>query len=173
MKIHYITPFSTDKNIGKEYNERISELPDDCYIVLRDGDTMFLRSDWGEQIAKIIEQNPEYSLITGVTNRIGLSDLLVKDMFDEDSIQKHIDKANELFSYDVKPCSVAPGMLMIFHKSVWQKIKFVENTLSFDGYFSQEVRRNNIKIGKAIGLYILHLYRYGHQNPRTYLTHLK
>jgi hypothetical protein len=175
MKIHYITPFSSDGNIGKEYNERISELPDDCYIVLRDGDTMFLRSDFGKHIEQIILDNPDYKLITCMTNRIGLPGLCVKDMFDEYNLLKHLNKANELYEQNgtkVKPCLIAPGMLMIFHKSVWQKVKFKEKSIYFDKEFSAGVRRLKMTIGYATGLYLLHLYRMGKENPRVYKKHL-
>lgn len=175
MKIHYITPFSTDNNIGKEYNDRISDLPDDCYIVLRDGDTMFLRSDFGEHIEQIINHNSKYHLITCMTNRIGLPNLLVKGMFDEIDITEHLRKANELYDLnylDVKPCLVAPGMLMIFHKSVWNKVKFQEKSIYFDKQFSNDVRRLGMSIGCATGLYIFHLYRLGKENPRFYKKHL-
>lgn len=175
MIIHYITPFSASKNIGKEYNERISELPDDCYIVLRDGDTMFLTPDWGRQIESIITANPDYSIITCKTNRLGLPDL-VADFMDHSEISKHIDCANEvwdLFKTIISPTPIAPGMLMIFHKSVWEQNKFKEKSIYFDREFSASVIAKGGKIGVALGLYIFHLYRWGAKIPQLYTEHLK
>ena len=172
MTIHYITPFSTEKNIGKEYNDRISELPDDCYIVLRDGDTMFLTSDWGSHIKEIIEANPKYHIISCVTNRVGLRTHVIDGMFDEENISKHIQKAIDIKSNEVIDTNLAPGYLMIFHKSVWDKVKFMENSIAFDTQFSLQARELGYKVGLAIGFYLLHLYRWGKQDPKGYHNHL-
>lgn len=175
MIIHHIRPFSTTKNIGEEYNSRISELPNDCYVVLTDGDTMFLTSDWGAQIEQIIKDNPHYSVITCMTNRIANPNHCVTGMFDNDSIMAHVIKAHELQLMHGTKCIdtvVAPGLLMIFHKSIWDKYKFKENSIIFDKQFSNDVIKGGGKIGLAKGLYMLHLYRYGKPNPTKYKAHL-
>lgn len=179
MEIRHITPFSTSLNIGGEYNKCISELPNDCWVVLRDGDTMFLTPDWGKQIEEIITANPDYDLITCMTNRIGVADLCVPGMFGETDIQKHVDKATLIKAWDwdnrfkVEPTFLAPGMLMIFHKSVWVKAGgFEENTIFFDKRFSKAVSNYGGKIGVAKGLYLFHLYRWGQDKPKEYREHL-
>lgn len=177
MKVRYITPFALDKNIGREYNQVISELPEDCYVVLRDGDTMFLTPDWGKQIEEIILANPEYDLITCMTNRIGNKDQCFHEMFDEEIIGSHIIIGRYL-SKSVKrttviPHTICPGMLMIFHKSLWNEIKFKENTIFFDKRFSEAVLKSGKKIGLAKGLYLLHLYRWGQEKPTNYIKHLQ
>lgn len=175
MIIHHIRPFATDKNIGKCYNKRISELPEDCYIALSDGDTMYLTSDWGVQIEQIIKDNPSYDVITCMTNRIANEAHCVPNMFDEDSILKHMFTALDLQITYGSQCidtDVAPGLLMIFHKSIWHKHKFKENSIIFDRLFSNSVIKAGGKIGLAKGLYLLHLYRYGKPNPKKYKKHL-
>ena len=176
MEVRYITPFATDLNIGRAYNEAISELPEDCYVCLRDGDTMFLTSDWGLQIEQIIKSNPSFDLITCMTNRIAIKEHCVSGMFDEDSILRHVEKAKALQEFwgdIVTPTNVAPGLCMIFHKSLWHKYKFKENSIIFDKEFSKDVIKGNGRIGLAKGLYILHLYRYGKENPKKYKAHLQ
>lgn len=176
MKIRYITPFALDKNIGKAYNEAISELPDDCFVVLRDGDTMFLTPEWGNQIEQIIKANQDYDVITCMTNRISLKDCLPDGQFIDEDIKGHILFAKNMWSWHqwgVKETTVAPGMLMIFHKSTWAKHKFKENSIIFDRQFSNDVIRSGGKIGVAKGLYIFHLYRFGQENPQSYTKHLK
>lgn len=173
MKIHYITPFSTTKNIGKEYNDRISELPDDCHIVLRDGDTMFLTPDWGSHIAKIISNNPEYDLITCMTNRVGRKELCAPGMFNVESISEHVNYALANKSNDVIDCTMAPGYCMIFKKSLWDRVKFRENSITFDKVFSLDVAKIGGRVGVATGLYMLHLYRWNQKYPETYIKHLQ
>lgn len=175
MEIRYITPFANDKNIGRAYNQAISELPDDCFVVLRDGDTMFLAPEWGTQIETIIKDNPDYDVITCMTNRVGLKDCLLFGEFRECEISDHIWAAQICWyenGTEVKQTTVAPGMLMIFHKSVWQKHKFKEKSIVFDRQFSAEVIVGGGKIGVAKGLYIFHLYRWGSNNPKSSINHL-
>lgn len=174
MKIQYITPFATDLNIGREYNERIAELPDHCYIVLRDGDTMFLTSDWGKQIQEIITKNSHYDIIGCMTNRLAIPQQLVPGMFDEPDIGKHLETAENLqqFRTEVFKSNMAAGLCLIFHKSVWQKCKFKENTVIFDRIFCIDAKLKGFNIGIAKGLYLFHLYRWNKPNPQHYKDHL-
>lgn len=176
MKIRHIRPFSATKNIGAEYNQVISELPHDCYVCLTDGDVLFLTSEWGNQIEQIIKANPDYDLITCMTNRISLKDCLLYGEFMDKPIETQIELAEIAWKdhkTDVKLTTVAPGMLMIFHKSLWLKHKFRENSIIFDRQFSNDVIRSGGKIGVAKGLYIFHLYRFGQSNPQSYTKHLR
>lgn len=178
LKIHYITPFATDKNIGREYNDRISELPDDSWIVIRDGDTLFMRPDWGQQIEDIIKRNGgQYKLIGCVTNRLRASHQLHNYTFSNDgNISNHLSIANDLYGAyynEVEPTSTIAGLCMIFHKSTWQEFKFNENSLRFDTEFCTSIRRKyGVSIGIAKGLYLFHLYRWGEKNPADYIKHL-
>jgi hypothetical protein len=177
MIIHFIQPFAQDKNIGKEYNSRISELPDDCYICLRDQDTLPLRSDWGAQIYQVIEANPNYQIIGCMTNRLRAPYQLYKGKFSNDSdISNHIQIANELWQQNGTKVTDVPGiagMCMIFHKSVWERIKFEENSIFFDKQFCDKARKLKMNIGVARGVYLFHLYRFGQKDPFGYTGHLR
>jgi hypothetical protein len=176
MKLRFIEPWSSSLNIGGSLNEIIQDLPDDCWIVSRDQDTLFLNSKIGHQIEQIIKDNPQYDVITCMTNRIGIMNHCSPGMFDEDSITVHMDISlmhHNMYGPQCVPTSIAPGMLMIFHKSVWQKHKFEENSIFFDKIFSKKVIQSGGKIGLAKGLMIFHLYRYNQDNPKAYREHLK
>ena len=175
MILHFITPFAQDKNIGLEYNKRIAELPEDCYICLRDQDTLPLTSDWGNKIYQVIEQNKDYDIIGCMTNRIRAPFQLVDGIFNTDSnISNHIDISIEQWDKhgtSVKDAPYIAGLCMIFHKSVWESIKFTENSIFFDLEFCQAAR-TKYKIGIAQGIYLFHLYRWGQLDPYTYKSHL-
>lgn len=190
MEIRYITPFSTERNklgypnIGGQYNKCIAELPDDCYIVLRDGDTMFLTNDWGEHIKAIIEENKDFDLITCTTNRVGLKHHCCGEHFyNSPDITEHIMHAHKLkesFGNNVYsgsknyPITVAPGYFMLFHKSLWTKVGgFPEFDITFDRVFSDKVLKSGGKIGIATGLYIFHNYRMLSENPQSDIKHLR
>lgn len=176
IQIRFIQPFSQSKNIGFEYNQCISELPDDCYICLRDQDTLPLRSDFGNQVYQVINENPDYQIIGCLTNRLRAPYQLVKGRFSEDSnISNHIEIANQQWEQNSTLVTEVPGvagMCMIFHKSAWEKIKFEENSIFFDKNFCDKARKLGMKIGVSKGIYLFHLYRWGQTDPFSYKLHL-
>jgi len=176
MIIHFIQPFHPDKNIGKEFNSRIAELPADCYICLRDQDTLPLRSDWGAQIYQVIEANLDFDIIGCMTNRLKAPYQLVNGKFNSDpDISNHIEIANnqwDKYGTQVTGVPIVAGMCMIFHKSVWEAIKFKENSIFFDKEFCQSAK-GRFNVGAAKGVYLFHLYRWGAENPYTYVNHLR
>lgn len=174
MQINYISPYATDLNIGLSYNQAIDQLSND-WICLRDHDTLLFPGT-GNLIPQIIEVNQEFELITAMTNRIGVGLHCVPGMFQEDSILSHQNKAKELretFGTKIIETGVAPGFCMIFHKSLWSKVGgFTENSIFFDREFGNAAKKRGCKIGLALGLYLLHLYRYNSENPRNCIKHL-
>lgn len=182
MKIRFISPFSFDRNrhgfpnIGGAYNEAISELPNDCWVVLTDQDVLFLTADTANHIKEIIEANPEYDLITCITNRLGVKDHFVPIMFDNPDISDHIKYAQNIrcvCGNEVTPAKLSAGLCMIFRKELWVKVGgFPEFDITFDRVFSHKVLKSGGKIGIAKGLYIFHLYRWNEKNPKNSIKHL-
>ena len=175
--IYWIEPYRSDKDIGKAYNEVISLLPPHSMIGITDHDVAFMLPQTKAQIETIVEKGG-YDLYTCKTNRIGWNSLCEKGMFDEDSISAHMAKAIELFNqkaYVVSKCKLPSisGFLMVFNKDLWEaKGGFLEGEFKegnrFDATFSE-----NIKVGVMEGVYVLHLYRWGKDNPKTNTKHLK
>lgn len=179
MTIHFITPFSTTKNIGGEYNSRISELPDDSWICLRDGDTMFLTHDWGNIIEQTIkEYGDKFQLFGCMTNRCNREHQLFGGRLNDNmDIRNHVNIANKVREEkgveDVTKKSRIAGLFMLFHKSTWDKCKFIENNRRFDDLFCRDIINNKGKIGLIKGLYIFHAYRPLSTNPTTEYLHLE
>ena len=181
MKIHYSTPFSTEKNIGKAYNEFMKSVPDGDFVCLRDGDTLFLRPDWGKQIEDIVYgYSDKFKLISCVTNRLRADHQLYKNRFSEDSnITNHVAIANELhaqFYDDIEATSYVAGLCLIFNKDTWKAVGgFRENSILFDKEFNTDIRAKfgGNPIGIAKGLYLFHLYRWGSKDPYNDTQHLK
>lgn len=176
IQIRFIQPFSQSKNIGGEYNKCIAELPDDCYLVLRDQDTLPLRPDWANQIHAVIKANPDFQIIGCMTNRLRAPYQLAYGVFSNDGdITEHIKIADTLWNAHNDLVTDVPGvagMCMIFHKSVWEQIKFTENSIFFDKEFCQQARKLGMNIGVARGVYLFHLYRWGQKDPFNYKDHL-
>src|SRR5690606_6552830 len=100
-RIWYLTPYGTDGNIGREYNEQISLLPDDDWICIRDGDTCFTTPDslWGVQISDIVKRHGNsFDLIVCYTNRLASPNQCFKGEFsDNGDWSYHKNTGKELF----------------------------------------------------------------------------
>ena len=177
MKVHYSTPFSTEKNIGKAYNEYMKTVPDGDWVCIRDGDTLFLTANWGAQIEAIVNRHKEsFGVISCVTNRLRGTHQLHNNTFSEEAnISKHVEIANHLqedYFDEVHTTTSIAGLCMIFSKDTWKANKFKENSLHFDSQFCLDIKNKGGKIGIARGLYLFHLYRWGQADPKSYIKHL-
>lgn len=177
MTIHYLTPYALDKNYGRELNERIEELSDG-WICLNDGDSMFLTPKYGQQIAEICA-NTEFDLLGCVTNRLGRPiQRHTEEMSTDWNIQNHyaIAKQREQDNWgevkDITDKKFVAGLCMLFRKSLWDKIKFKENIVSWDDQFSQDVTAQGGRLGLMTGIYKFHFYRGWAQFPMFELHHL-
>ena len=62
-------PYSTNKNLGKAYNDTMLLVGDDDHICFRDGDTCWLTPDYGVHLAEYVRLYPD-AILTCWTNRI-------------------------------------------------------------------------------------------------------
>lgn len=172
-KVHYSNPYSADKNIGKVLNDFCAMVPDGDWICLQDGDMMYLTPDWGRQITDaIVRYGDRYALIGCLTNRLGRSIQRHNGVFSNDhDMRRHYQIACELKDSnwsevkDITSQGYVAGMFMLFPKSTWNRVKFVENTATFDDQFSREVLRKRGRLGLMTGLYVYHLYRIWSDSP--------
>lgn len=167
MRVWFRTPYSTEKNLGKAYNEEMELIPDGDAACFTDGDILFLTPDFGDIITKYYQQYPN-SVLTCWTNRIHQ---LAKDQF-----------KNEIISTNVKDhltvkqgCTTATniegpvsGFLLVVPKAVWQKHRFSEvnkynpdqpNLLGVDNEWTNRIRQNGIQVKRMNGVYVWHTYR--------------
>jgi hypothetical protein len=177
MYIHYITPFRSDKNIGRAYNEACATAPEGSWICLRDPDTMFLQPDSQSLIEQIIASNPPFGLIGCLTNRLRGGHQRVTGMFEKKDLLGHMSLASvfrDNNNIEIEPTDQPiAGMFMLFKKELWNSIKFDESAGRYtDQVFSAEVLSNGGKLGVAQGLYLFHLYRWGSKHQFNDINHL-
>lgn len=167
MHIYYGIPYALDKNLGAEYNRYMNLLPnDDDWMVINDGDTMFLTFSWGHAIAEVIKKLPDAGIITCYTNRIAKNKV---QRYGEDStdiiihraIAKRLDKD---FRGSYKKINQrVSGFFMAIKKKTWKEVgKFPEipnKILDIDGLFSSKILRAGKGIYVMRGMYKLHYYR--------------
>lgn len=184
MNVHYIQPYSTEKNIGLAINEAIAQLYDvreqiDCWIVLTDHDTLWLLPDSKAQVDRILHST-NFDILGCMTNRIRSPEQLINGRFIEnDSIRDHImlaEKCRENAGDYVKEAHNAVAAFMLcFRVSLWTRVGgFVENVLTFDSEFCREARVIcQAKVGIMCGVYVWHSYRLDKKNPKSYIKHLE
>lgn len=177
--IWYSTPYATDGNIGKAYNDFCEMVPGrDDWIVLRDGDCMFTTPDWGRQIEEVLRTHGDkYQVYGAMTNRIrSLHQRVTPDMFDETNMVKLVDKGFELEKEQWGKVEDGgrgvAGFFMAFRRSTWEKAKFREREKAFDTLFCKDVVRSGGKIGLMKGLFLIHEYRMWAENPTGHTKHL-
>ena len=167
MKVYFISPFATDKNLGQAYNQSIALISENDWICLMDQDAMFLTPDAGQIIHEYVKRNNVEALFTCWTNRIhplAQGQLYNNEVSVNSDIKHHIkiaeNQKKELYSLTQIHCNIS-GFLMLISKRLWNKYKFSENgqCLGIDTEYSKCMRENNIPIYRMEGLYVWHTYR--------------
>lgn len=168
MVVHYISPYRTDKNIGKAINDAIRQLnaADEDWICHLDQDALWLLPDSKKQLEEILAVTG-YDILGPLTNRLGSELQLSPCMYVETDIMKHIQAAKDYaqINYGLTK-SVTEGVLaafcLCFQVSTWKSLGgFQENSLNFDWYFSEMAKKMGFKLGIMSGIYVFHLYRMG------------
>ena len=180
MNIWYISPYSTEKNIGGCINKTIKQLnaaPDD-WIVHCDMDILWLLPDSKAQVERILAVT-DFDILSCMTNRLRSPEQLIGGKFIEnDHIRDHIEIARKCREnagdYVKRANSVVAAFMMCFRVSVWEQVSgFVEGVLNFDTQFCWEAQKIcEAKIGIMSGVYVWHSYRLEHKNPKQFIDHL-
>jgi len=160
--IHFLQPFAYDRNIGGQYNKAIRPLSG--WICITDQDTLKFNG-FAERLKEITDKADKSQVITCMVNRLRKDNLnVVHELYDESDISIHKKKFDELWglwetTLQRTKMPIA-GVCMVFHKSVWNKVKFRENESNFDNHFTTDVKQAGFTTHVAKGLYIFHLYKW-------------
>ncbi len=175
--IHYVTPYRSDKDLGKAYNDAFNYCDDDDWLCLRDIDTMFLTPDAPNIISRYVQLNPFAGMLTCFTNRVGSTEQLLGGSINENTnIKDHIRWAEQAKNWNHTSTELhgdISGMLMVVSKKVWKQHKFIEGIgcLGVDTDFGRRIRESGLSIIRMDALYIFHIYRM--QNGIYNKKHLK
>ena len=172
-------PWSQEKNIGKAYNEFMELLPEEDYACFCDGDTMFLTSNYGAQLYDMVNKYPECEIFTCKTNRIGCIYQRELEMWWENNILMHDEKAALLSieKYDhVKDISALGvddpmgGVMILISKRVWRAIGgFKDGMLGVDNDIHWKAIGHGEKVYMMEGVYLFHKYRNGYAKNNQHL----
>ena len=161
--MNFIQPYDFDFNIGKAYNEACEPL--EGWICITDQDTLKFEG-FAQRVKQITDIADKTQVITCITNRLRKdNENVIHELYNESDINIHKDKFDALwttYGTQLEPTKMPiAGVCMIFHKSVWEKVKFIEKAINFDSLFTHSCKRAGFTTHVAKGLYIFHLYRWG------------
>ena len=168
MIYNFIAYAQGDKeNLGKTYNQYMELLKNDedwaCFL---DHDAMFTTIDWYKLLQDVITGNPEYSLLTAVTNRIGNAQQKFANLKQTHDMVYHRGIGATALSQagntvmDVSNSHCISGVVMLIKKSAWKKAGgFKDGFLGIDNDFHKRIVKSGGKVGVCRGLYIYHWYR--------------
>ena len=167
--IWYSSPFNSNKDLGKAYNDFCKIVPsEEDWICFTDLDSCFLTSDIGVQLEEIINLYPNTGLFTCLTNRVGQKLQCYNNEISEDpNILNHRQIALQIQKekrHQVREINqVISGHMMLFKKSVWREAGMFpegQGLLAIDNKFSFRILRSvRKKILIMEGVYLLHYYR--------------
>ena len=167
MQIRVVTPYRTDRNLGKAYNEAFQSIGNDDWLVLTDYDILFLLPDTIKHLHEYPVRYPDAAMFTCFANRSHVNSknqLLGGIVSDNTDILYHIEKAKyqTKFLYEATEIKThISGFLMMVSKKTWNEIKFTEDMLCLgvDTLFSKKLLQRGKKIYRMDGVYVFHIYR--------------
>jgi GT2 family glycosyltransferase len=141
---------------------------DEDWACFLDHDAMFTTTDWFSQLEDIIAENPEYGLLSAITNRTGNTEQKVANIdYDNHDIRYHrsigamAQEQNRTTVTDVSKTRSISGVVMLVKKAVWRKAGgFASGFLAVDNDFHQRVVNVGGKVGIMKGVYVYHWYRF-------------
>lgn len=167
--IHTYVPYApkTQKlNLGWAYNNFMSLVEEDDWVLFLDHDATFTTRNWYPQIEDIITSNPEYGMFTCLTNRIGM-ECQKPEGIDENNhdIRYHREIGthfqNEYYKEVVEyPLEWLSGVIILINKSTWKTTGGFENGfIGVDNCIHRACSKHGIKVGLMLGFYVYHWYR--------------
>jgi GT2 family glycosyltransferase len=178
MKVHFIIPWDSEKNIGKAYNEAMKMVDENDWVCFIDGDVINTTTFFGQKIEEIIKSNPDYSVFTCYTNRVNrkyqiynLDDWENNDMDYHRKIGENIWNKNGTSVIDITKKKPLSGVMILISKKVWTKIGgfFEDKMFGIDNILHKKVKECGYKIGLMTGIYVYHWYRNGDKKNKFHL----
>lgn len=178
-KVHHIIPWNSDKQIGKSYNESMNMVGINDWVCFLDGDAVHTNPFFGNRIEQVINSNPDFSLFTCYTNRIGCQyqiapsvDKTSNDQGYHRNFGEHLWKTFGTKVVDITTNSPLSGVVILIKKSAWLQVGGFKETgmLGVDNDIHYKFKNSGFKVGLMKGVYVQHWYRGGDQNN---ISHLK
>jgi hypothetical protein len=172
VRLHAATPFRTDMNLGRAYNEFMELIPDNDWAVLMDHDAMFTTSRWHAQILEAVEHVGRYApvIFSAMTNRCAApyqrpasfpEDVGPQLAPSNDDIVAHRKFGARLVArrtlLDCTETMGVAGVVLVISKQTWHDTgKFVDGLFCVDHQMHYANRDLGGKTYLIEGLYVYH-----------------
>jgi hypothetical protein len=168
--LHIITPYSFNRKLFESYDQAFDLIPENHWVCFLDGDTAFLRSDFGHIMADYIAKHPKTGLFTSYASRCFYSHQVPQGTDQQNpSIKYHKEIADNLAkSHPATETILKPiaGHLLLIKKETWLSIRQnVHNRCKHESIEGVDtaISKEIIATGRIIllmkSIYILHYYR--------------
>lgn len=178
FKVYHCIPWNSEKLIGKSYNQFMNLISGNDWCCFLDGDAVHTSSFFGKRIESVIENNPDYSLLTCYTNRIGCPYQIAPNVDKKTNDQSyHRNFGENLWNsfgtqvVDITKNQLLSGVLILIKKSMWEEVGGFKESgmLTVDNDIHEKFKKNNLKVGLMKGIYVQHWYRGGNINDTKHL----
>lgn len=178
FNVFHVIPWNSGKNIGKSYNQTMSLVKSQDWVCFIDGDAVHTTSFFGSRIEQVIEANPQYSLFTCYTNRIGCDWQIAPNVDKNTNDQKYhrefgekLWETNKTQVIDVTKSSPMSGVMLLINRFSWERVGGFkeERMLSIDNDIHNRIKNAGMKAGLMTGIYVQHWYRGGNQGDKKHL----
>lgn len=170
--LYFSTPYAFDQRLAIAYDREFERLPsDEDWLCITDGDTAFLRADFGLHIQQYIDKYPGTGLFSCYASRCHYKYLIPNDGNEASTDilfhKKIADIHAKNFTLVVKEVNAnIAGHLMVIQKKTWLSIRAavlnraVNETLeAVDTAISKAILAGSKKILVMRGIYIFHYCR--------------
>jgi GT2 family glycosyltransferase len=177
-KIFHVIPWNSDKNIGISYNNMMKLIGTNDWVCFLDGDAVHTTTYFGSRIEEVIEKNPEYSLFTCFTNRVGCPYQIAPNVDKKNNDQSYhrnfgenLWNENKTLVMDITNKQELSGVLILINKKIWESVGGFKDSkmLTVDNDIHSKVRNSGNKVGLMKGIYVQHWYRNDNINDRKHL----
>lgn len=169
--IYKFQPFSSTKELGKEYNAHCSLVPhSEDWILILDYDCMILDLRAYRYMELAIARYPDTDIFGALTNRVGYrSQRLFGKMLHDDNMVWHYEQArlqaDRYKEGEAVPCTQVAGFFMLFKKRYWEANKFQDAIINEEGkIFDYVFCRSANELRLIQGIYVWHTYRITSKN---------
>ena len=177
--IHFAIPWDSNKNIAESYKYHIDNSSKDwvCFI---DGDAVFTSSYFGKRLEECIRSNPEYSMFTCMTNRIGNSsqrseyvDIASNNYHYHRMIGENHWSINHTECEDITSGIPASGVMLLCKKEdlIGEGLD-KKGMLGIDNLIHMKLSSKGSRIGLLKGIYLYHYYSNWDGNSSRDIDHL-
>jgi hypothetical protein len=163
MKLLAMTPFATDMNLGRAYNEAIELLPDDGWAVMLDHDAMWTTRTWHAQFAEAITRMPDAGAFVAMSNRIAPPWQQIGDRENHDMAQHRrfgTERLKVRTLLDVTETKGFGGVAFAVSKRAWRLAGgAADGMLCVDHSIHFGLRAAGLRVWLIEGLYVYHWRR--------------